>query len=182
MDEIETTKDNVIPNFHLRPVKNNFRSKQEGRPIWENREYVEMLIPGNTTERPCMPVRQEHKDRWPDQYDRFIKKQEQGFDGTPLEQWPIMDPARVSALKDSNIYTVDQLAQLPDGQGKSVGPDFHELKQKAQKFLGAAENSANDQKIEDLQARLEALEAENAELRQNQKKKPGRPKKQAETA
>lgn len=178
-DELEDRADRVIPNFHYKAVKNNYRSKQEGRPVYENREYIEMIVPGNATERPCMPVREEHKERFPDAYRRFKEKQEQQIDGTPLEQWPVMDPARVSSLKDVDIYTVDQVANLPDSFASSVGPDFNELKKQAQRFLSVAESTANEERLESMEAELQRLREENEELRQNQKKKPGRKKKVA---
>jgi hypothetical protein len=91
-----------------------------------------------------------------------------------------MDPAQISALKDVHIYTVDQLAQLPDSHGKSVGPNFQELKQAAQRFLKLAQGSVDLNRVDDLENRIAELEAENEELRKNQKKKPGpKPKREA---
>lgn len=170
-------EDNVIPHFHMKAVYLKNKSEQAGRPIYEDREYVQILIPGNKTEMPDIPVNDQHKERWPDQYKRFKSKQEQVNEGTPLEEWPQMTPARVSALKDSNIFTVEQLANVPDSQAKSVGPDFQTLKKKAQGYLDSADGSVAHEKVEQLQERIRELEAENEELRKNQKKKPGRPRK-----
>lgn len=181
-DDLEDTVDRAIPHFHMREVKNNYRSKSEGRPVYENREYVEIIVPGNATERPCMPVRQEHRERWPEAYRKFQANIEQRAEGTPLEEWSHLrgDPARIKGLKDADITTVDQLADLPDSFASSVGPDFQSLKKKAQQFLNTAEDASEE--IRSLRERIESLESENEELKKNQKKKPGRPKKQAETA
>ena len=89
-DEIEDTVDRAIAHFHLREVKNNYRSKQEGRPVYENREYIEIIVPGNTTERPCMPVRPDHIDRFPEAYRKFQANLEQKAEGTPIEEWPFL--------------------------------------------------------------------------------------------
>ena len=170
-------QDNVIPCFYLRSVYKKGKSKQEGRPIYEDQEYVQMLIPGDKNEIPDMPVKDEHKERWPDQYKRFKEKQEPTTSGTPLHQWPEMTPARVSALKDINVFTVEQMANLNDVALKQVGPDGHELKRRAQNYLEVAEGVKSVEEMDELKARLDALESENKELKKNQKKKPGRPRK-----
>lgn len=175
-------EDNVIPHFHLKPVHLKKKSEEAGRPIYEDREYVQILIPGNMTERPDQPVNNQHIERWPDQYRRFKEKQQQVHEGTPLEEWPQMTPARVSSLKDANIFTVEQLANLPDSQAKSVGPDFQTMKHKAKGYLESAEESVSRERLSQLEARIRELEAENEELRKNQKKRPGRKKKTASEA
>lgn len=175
----DADRDDVIPHFHMKAVYLKNKSEKAGRPIYEDREYVQILIPGNKTEMPVIPVNEQHKERWPDQYRRFKDKQEQVNEGTPLEQWPQMTPARVSALKDCHIFTVEQLANVPDSQAKSVGPDFQTLKKKAKAYLDSADGSVAHEQVEQLEERIKVLEAENEELRKNQKKKPGRPRKKA---
>lgn len=176
----EEDRDDVIPSFHLKAVYLKKKSEEAGRPIYEDREYVQILIPGNKTEMPDVPVNEQHKERWPEQYKRFKAKQQQVHEGTPLEQWPQMTPARVSALKDSNIFTVEQLSSLPDSQANAVGPDFQTMKAKAKAYLDSADGAASHERVEQLESRIRELEAENVELKKNQKKKPGRkPKSEA---
>lgn len=162
--------DNCIPVFYTRPVQNNFKTKLEGRPIFEDKEFVKILIPGTTNESPDRPVTSNDIERWPDQYNKFKSKQEQTTEGTPLEVWPMMTQSRVAELKSLNIFSVDQLAELPEGNISKVGPDAHELKKQAKAFLSAAKGS----QVEELLKEIEDLKAENEALRQNQKKTPGR--------
>lgn len=179
-DEIEESRDRVIPMFHMQAVQNRYRTKVEGRPIYEDKEYVQILIPGNKCDIIDRPVQDKDIERWPEQYRRFKERKEQAVEGTPLEAWPEMTPARIAALKDAHVQTVDQLANLPDSAKSTIGPDFHMLKQKAKRFLEGAEASSLQEQIEVLQQQIRVLQEENRDLAANQRKRPGR-KPQQET-
>lgn len=161
------SEDGCKPVFKLVQIENKAKSREAGRPIFEDQEYVEIIIPGSKNERPVRKVREQDKERWPDEYSRFKQGQEVAQDGTPLEQWPRMTRSRVHELKAVGIFSVDDLASLNEANFPNVGPDARELKEKAQAFLAPDDTDA-------LKQRIAELEAENAELRQNQKKKPGR--------
>lgn len=160
------------PVFKMVPVENKAKSKEAGRPIFEDREYVEIIIPGSRNERPVRRVTEQDKDRWPREYAAFQRNHEQSEDGTPLEQWPRMTRSRVHELKAIGIFSVEDLAGLSDANVKNVGPDGYELRDAAKAFLQGDDTDA-------LKKRIAELEAENAELRKNQRKKPG-PKSRAE--
>ena len=53
--------DPAFARFYLKPVKNEFRSEAENRPIFEDLEYVEITLPGDRrsivlTETPSRPA------------------------------------------------------------------------------------------------------------------------------
>ena len=75
----------IFPRFYMRPVQNKFKSKEEGRAIFEDIEYVEVIIAGDKNNKPHFKVTDEHKQRWPKQYEKFKAGQEQIPDGTRLE-------------------------------------------------------------------------------------------------
>ena len=166
------SEDGCKPIFKTIQRENKAKSRDAGRPIFEDREYVEIIIPGSKNERPIRPVRDEDKERWPDEYRRFKEGQEQASEGTPLEQWPRMTRSRVYELKAVGVYSVEDLAALADSNLTNIGPDARELRNAAQAFLQPDETDA-------LKKRIEELEAENMKLRANQKKTPGRKPKEA---
>lgn len=149
-------KDTIIPRFYLKPVKDNFRSEQEGREIWNDVEYVEQIIPGD---KHCVVderVKDAHRERWPRQYDAFKKSQEVPVEGTPLEEWAGMSASQVLELKSCHIRTVEQLAELSDTQlAKSVPMGGTALRERAKKYV--SQESDADRKIEALQAQVAAL-------------------------
>ncbi|WP_395443572.1 hypothetical protein [Caulobacter sp. UC70_42] len=106
--------DNARPRFYSKPVKNNFRSESEGRPVFEDKEFVEILVPGDRKTVVDTLVKDEHKRRWPREYAAFKAGQEVPVEGTPLEEWPQITRSQVEELKFAHIRTVEQLASLPD--------------------------------------------------------------------
>lgn len=182
------TEGDCKPVFKLVQIENKAKSREAGRPIFEDREYVEIIIPGSKNERPVRPVREQDKERWPDEYRRFKEGQEEAQDGTPLEQWPRMTRSRVYELKAVGVFSVEDLAALTDANLSNIGPDGRELREAAQAFMQADDGEEMRQRVaqaEQAQQQLEKLVAElradNEELRKNQKKKPG-PKTQTEAA
>ena len=157
------TADRSIPRFHMRPVEIPFRSKEIGRPFYEDREFVEIITPGNSRSMPCEPVNADHKARWPRQYEAFKAGQEEApMEGTPLEEMPGLTPSTVLNLKGLHIKTVDHLATSSDAELQNMGLGGRELRAKAARFLQAASSIAPVQAAE---ARADRAEAENAHLK-----------------
>ncbi len=132
--------------FYVRPIKNAFRSEQEGRPIFEEREYIKIIVPGDSKTTVDCPVTDEFRGRFEKQYDKFKKGLAQAVEGTPLEMWPQMTVGLCAELKAMNISTVDQLAALDDSKAQKI-MGSHELRRKAQLFLSAAKGEAENNKI-----------------------------------
>ena len=132
--------------FYIRPIKNAFRSEQEGRPIFEEREYIKIIVPGDSKTTVDCPVTDEFRGRFEKQYEKFKKGLAQAVEGTPLEMWPQMTVGLCAELKAMNISTVDQLAELDDSKAQKI-MGSHELRRKAQLFLSAAKGEADNNKI-----------------------------------
>lgn len=133
--------------FYTRAVMNNFKSAQEGRPIFDELDFVRIIIPGDRNNVVDTEVTPEHKMRFEAQYERFKKNQEQAVSGTPLEVWPQMTVGMVAELKAQGVHTVEQLADLPDGLAQKFMGSFA-LRQKAKVFLEAAAGQAANTKLE----------------------------------
>jgi len=133
-------------NFYIRADLNSFKSAQEGRPIFDEVDYVRIIIPGDKNSILDTQVTEEHKHRFENQYQRFKKNQEQAVSGTPLEVWPQMTVGQVAELKAMNVHTVEQLADMPDQLAQKIMGN-HGLRAKAKLFLDAAAGEAGNTKM-----------------------------------
>jgi len=137
--------DKLFVQFYKRAVINNFRTSQEGRPIFDELDYVRIIVPGS---KDILDVEAEtsYQRRFPKQWERYAANQAQTLSGTPLEVWPQMTVGIVAELKAMNIHTVEQLATIPDVvAGKFQGGQT--FKQRAQAFLDAAAGDAQNSKM-----------------------------------
>ena len=110
----------------------------------------------------------EHRQRWPRQWEAFEKGLEQPIDGTPINQWPILNNAQVAELKALNIHTIEEMASLSDGGTQQI-VGLMTLKQQAIAHLATSKDDgvvyeALD-KVEKLEERMTAMLQENKELR-----------------
>jgi|TARA_R110002012_G_scaffold278635_3_gene466318 hypothetical protein len=168
MDFNVETKDTCRPLFRYEAVQNKAKSSKEGRPIFDQRAYVQILSPGDTKNIIDTPVQDEHKKRWPNQWEAFEKGSEQPVEGTPINEWPRLNMAQVHELKAVNIFTIEQLAELSDNAAQaSMG--LATLKKHAEVYLAKSKDDgvvfeALD-KVEKLEDKMEALIEENKLLR-----------------
>jgi hypothetical protein len=175
------TQAKVIPVFFTEAVEMTFKSKEAGRPIYEDQEFVKILIPGDRNSSPVQPVNDEVKARWPKEYAAFTANQEAPLDGTPLSQWPPMKRAQVEEFRHFHVMTVEHLAAVNDSQLQHMPMGSRDLRKAAQVFLDAARNgtgplmklvaentrmtdriAANEATIADLAARLNQMEQASA--------------------
>jgi hypothetical protein len=161
-------KETAIAEFYNEAVQNNFKTGQEGRPIFDDKVFIRIMIPGDrhtVVERLC---KEEDKHRFPVQWARFQLEESQTADGTPLEQWPMMTPALVRTFKASNVPTVEALANVADGNLHNLGMGAREWRDRAIAYLNRAKEGAIASKLqaenEDLRAELDALKANVADL------------------
>lgn len=158
----EPTVDTARPIFQVRAVQNKFKTEKEGRPIFDNLEYVEIVVPGNK-DRLARKVREDDIRRWPQHYKAFKEHSDGKFvTGTPIGEWSFLTPHQVATCKALNVFSVEALAMLPEEPLRKLGPGSYELQKKAKDFL----NNENDssKKIKELQTKLEAALARITEL------------------
>jgi len=85
--------DNVHATFHFQAKQNGRKTTEEGRPIFDQVPYVQILMPGNDKTVIDRKVTDEDKERWPDKWQAFIQNEEAPETGTPIEQM-IAEPER----------------------------------------------------------------------------------------
>ena len=161
--------DTIVPRFYMAAEKNEYQSNQQGRPVFDSVEMVEMIIMGDNKNRPVQRVADEHRDRWPQFYAKFKAGQEQSADGTPLEQWPMVTVGQVFELKAARITTVEQLAAVVDSALPNLGMGARTLRDNAIAWLdrskGTAEVSKLIKRAEDAEFKALEMQEQMAELR-----------------
>ncbi len=139
--------DKLYVKFFLHAVEDQQRSLEAGRPVFVEREYIEMAVPGDKDNIICRPVREMDRRRFGSRYKSFKDGLTETLVGTPLVAWPGLTKAQVEELKYFNVQTVEQLADLSDETATRYA-GFLGLKQKAKVYLERAAGGAVDARLQ----------------------------------
>lgn len=151
--------------FYVRAERDNFKSEKEGKPVFQDEQFVRIMIPGRNDTIIDEPVRHDHIQRFPHQWAVFRNSQAESTQqiGTPVTEWSALTRSRAEELKGQKFYTVEQVAECSDGQIQALGMDANILRQKARAFLKQAQDNALAQsqaaEIERKQKEMDALKA-----------------------
>ena len=166
----------IVAVFRNDIIKNEGKSIEAGRPIFDDVELVELRFPGskNISVFPAMEFSHWDEDeinggqraysyaeRFSRQYQQFKSHQQQTKAGTPLDYLPFLTEAKRAELRALNIYTAEALTVIDGTELKNLGPGGRELKNQAIEFL---ENSNEMARITKLEAELVAMRARNQVL------------------
>lgn len=154
--------DQLIVAFDRRPERDELASREAGRPIFAEVDYIIIRAPGDKDNIIERPVDEMDARRFATRYLEWKKTGENREPGTPLAMWPEMSRAQVEELAFFKVTTVEQLANLSDANCQKW-PGIQALKQKARDFIEAASGNAPMVKM---RAELEELKATNETLRQ----------------
>lgn len=173
----------LFVQFYLEAIKDEEATIKQGRPIFNDREYIKIIPVGDKNTVVCEPVTEEHKMRWPAQYAAFKNQQHQPQEGTPIDQWPPLTKSQVMMFKAANVHTVEQLSNVSDTNLTNLGMGARELREKAITYLKSAEGSAPtlalQQQLNEAMKQIEALKNQLSGFEeQGAVRKAGRPKKE----
>jgi len=159
--------ENLRVQFGLFPQFSQEKSDKEGRPIFEEKCYVTIMVPGQTDIVHRLAWRMDF-ERFPKQYAAFKNNQDQDeASGTPLSVLPWLQQSQVKELQFFNVRTVEQLANMPDNvAGKFMA--IQQLKTRAKDYITAAKEAApltairaeldeRNSKIETLERQIKTL-------------------------
>lgn len=132
----------LLVKFFSKPKQNQALSDEAGRPIFEDKTYISIMVPGSKTSIVQRPARDKDKQRFSAHYAAFRDHgTEEHITGTPLDAWPALSAAQVMELRHFNIKTVEQLAGLNDNHAQNF-MGIRALQQRASIFLEAAQGGA----------------------------------------
>ncbi len=170
----------LVVTFENFPQVNVSKSKEAGRPIFDDLEVCRIRMSGDRLNSPVFPAHAEapgfveredgttekvtYAQKFNRQYLDFKAGKAQTQEGTPLSELPFLTQAKRMELKALHIHTAESLAAL-DGQPlKALGQGGREWKNQAQAYLDNAAGSANVTKLaaetEFYKAEVERLRAE----------------------
>ena len=149
--------DRLWVRFEMVMVKNEEKSAAEGRTICDEVPHIEIRTAGDRDNILYRPMSELDKDRFRTRYEKWLKLQtEDGeLEGTPLAEVPIFRRREVEELRYMNVFTLEQLAQLPDAHIKKDRSLF-QYRDKAKNYLDVA---LRGREASRLQAEKDAIEA-----------------------
>ncbi len=165
--------DQLHVQFYRHAEQNAFRSREEGRKIFEEKVYIRIMSPADRLSVVERAASDQDKLRFSRQYEAFMAGLEQLSVGTPVSEMGGISPAQVLELRALKVDTVEQLAGMPDTTVQLLGIGGQELKRRASSFLArtqgadalAAQNVDLQKQVSELQALLsqrQAVEREEA--------------------
>lgn len=133
--------------FYSSPQLNKVQSEKEGRPVFEDRDFIEIRKPGSPHPLFEGAAREKDKTRFPAQWKAYKGKEGDGITGTRIEFWPQVSTIEVATLKYLNIFTVEQLAAADDISIQKIGMGGRALHEKAKVYLKLANDTGVPQKL-----------------------------------
>ena len=158
----------VYALFYSRAVQNNAMTREQGRPVFVDVDYVEIIIPADKHAKVDRPARDEDKQRWPREWAKYEAGQQAAVTGTPLTALSWLMPSQVKSLEAVGILTVEHLAGVSDGNLKNLGMGGRDMRERARNFLKVAEDQSHVTRLSDenqaLKDQVELLKEDLAHL------------------
>lgn len=154
--------------FFVEVLMDEERSTKEKKKCFRDVEMITIMVPGNKKEVRTREVREEDKQRFLAQYERFVTTKESVPEGYPIADWnQINSPALKEELKYMGFLTVEQLANCQESVfAQNAG--LRSYSDRAKKWLAIQEERAPIEKLAaekaEAEERYAALEAQMAEM------------------
>lgn len=142
----EPQKHGLFAQFYMHPKQNAKETLLQGRPIYDETEYIRIMVPGDKSAIVERPVRlgihiNADNIKFSVEYEMFKQNKAQQISGTPLEEWPPMSRSQVKEMEYFNVRTVEQLAGMGDAQMQQF-MGLGSLRELARRFIQHAEGAA----------------------------------------
>lgn len=166
--DVRNADANLAVTFYKRSVKQDMASEEAGRPIFKEFDFIRIMVPGDNLSEIDTYAQESHKQRFPRHWAHYQNQEgtNQNFEGTPIEQWPLVTRSQADELRGIKFPTVEAVANCSDQQlqriGMIAGMSPHSFREKAKAFLNLATDSAE---VAQREAELQALKEENAKIK-----------------
>ena len=101
----------------------------------EDRDFIRMKIPGDQYFEPDVLVEEEHKMRFPEQWKAYRKGEDQIAGQTRIDDIPWIDNSLKNRLKTANVYTLEALSEVSDGNIQNIGLNGSALRDRAREVV-----------------------------------------------
>jgi hypothetical protein len=156
----------LLVKFYNKPRLDKTETEKQGRPIFKEVPFVRIQTPGNKDNIMSRPAMEMDKQRFSEHWRRFLAREEAVVEGTLLSEWGGVTRSQVEEMKFFSIYTVEQLAAMPDSNTQNM-MGLAMLKQKAGTYLEDSDKNATSNELSALRSESEAMKAQIAELLAN---------------
>lgn len=152
----------LIVTFFVSKKLMGLKSQEAGKPVYEDREFVKIMIKGQDKQIVVDEVTERHKQRFPIAYLAFRNSKPAPVIGTPIGLMPGVGPSLAHHLTGMNLRTVEDVANVTDENTlQAMGAGARDLVRRAKAWLEQTSERALT-----ANAQLEEKEAENAALRE----------------
>lgn len=151
----------LLVRFYMRTIKHEFNTQREGRPIFVEVPYIEILTPGSR-DTLVTEATEQYQQRFRKQWENFLARESAPMEGTPLSEVPWMSRSQVAELQALNVLTIEQLINLPDALSQRI-MGFSQLKERVKRFLDASMGESVTGKLDMQIAELKELNAKQSE-------------------
>ena len=150
--------------FSLQPVENRDKSIKAGHPVYDEKEWCKVVVPGGMiNEGEVTPTLRE---RYRERYDAWKAESAEPISGMSITLWPGATPGQALTLKGLQIHTVESLADASDTILDRYGMGGRELRDKARIYVkGATEVGTLAEALAATKVENEALKDENGRLK-----------------
>ena len=136
----------LFVEFVSRSVQDEVQSRDMGRPIFVQVDYVRIRQPGERDEI-LRPAHRGDQQRFARRWQAYQEGRQELPAGTPLAILFPNNPEIVENLKYDKIFVVETLAGLNDTQIGNIGLGGRQFVDKAKAFLAAASNGKGLQEL-----------------------------------
>ena len=151
----------LFVEFYDEAVKQEYKSKTAGHPIFKKEPFIRIVSPGGYQEI-CRKIVDADKIRFPEHWAAYVRGAKMPVQGMPVEQWAQLDVAQVKTLKANDVHTVEQLSALSDTALQHLGVGYQHLRAQALNYVKATEENEFVAKLtsenQELKERLGAIE------------------------
>ena len=145
----------LFVEFVSRSVQDEIKSRDAGRPVFVQMDYVRIRQPGERDEI-LRPAHRGDQQRFARRWQAYQEGRQDLPAGTPLSILFPNNPEVVENLKYDKIFVVETLATLNDTQIGNIGLGGRQFVDKAKAFLAAASDGKG---LQDLFAEVDQLSA-----------------------
>lgn len=170
----QTPSKNYV-KFYRQWVRNNFKSKAEGREVGEERDFILIISPGQAKTEVRRQATEADRMTYAQEFAAYQQGKEQQIAGTPIELLPGLANGMADALKAQYIFTIEQMADLSDIGLQKVGMGGNEIRQKAKAYLSGGNAELAALRNELAEARQIIAELRAAQVAKPKARKPKQP-------